>query len=121
MTMPTRPSKPFPDAREIKKKTSYEKIYKVVRKIPRGKVATYGQIARIVDRCTPRMVGYAMAASKGKDLPWQRVINYKGEISLRSRGSGHLLQRELLREEGIPFDLRGRVNLNKFRWNGKGK
>jgi len=67
------------------------------------------------------MVGYAMAASKGKDVPWQRVINYKGEISLRTRGSGHFLQRELLKAEGIRFDRRGRVDLNKFRWNEKGK
>ena len=97
--------------------TRYEKIYDAVRRIPRGKVATYGQIARIVDRCTARMVGYAMAALRGRnDVPWQRVINAKGEISTRSRGDGALRQRKLLEKEGIRFDPRGRVNLRRARW-----
>ena len=97
----------------------YERIYRVVRQIPRGKVATYGQIARIVDRCTARMVGYAMAALRGRtDMPWQRVINSKGEISTRSRGDGALRQRKSLEKEGIRFDSRGRVNLRKVRWAG---
>jgi len=95
----------------------YERIYRVVRQIPWGQVATYGQIARIVDRCTARMVGYAMAALRGRtDVPWQRVINSKGEISTRSRGDGALRQKKLLRKEGIRFDPRGRVNLRKVRW-----
>ncbi len=81
MTLRTQPNKLLPEDQGVENKTPYEKIYQVVRKIPLGKVATYGQIAKIVDRCTPRMVGYAMAASKGADVPWQRVINYKGEIS----------------------------------------
>jgi methylated-DNA-protein-cysteine methyltransferase-like protein len=94
----------------------------VVRKIPRGQVATYGQIAKIVDRCTPRMVGYAMAALRGRtDVPWQRVINSKGEISIRSRGDGALRQRKLLEKEGIRFDQRGRVEFKKFRWKNRGK
>jgi len=98
---------------------SHERIYRVVRQIPRGKVATYGQIARIVDRCTARMVGYAMAALRGRtDVPWQRVINSRGEISIRSRGDGALRQRKLLEKEGIQFDQRGRVNLRKVRWAG---
>ena len=98
----------------------YERIYRVVRQIPRGKVATYGQIARIVDRCTARMVGYAMAALRGRtDVPWQRVINAQGEISTRSRGDGALRQRKLLEREGIHFDSRGRVNFRKTRWTGR--
>jgi methylated-DNA-protein-cysteine methyltransferase-like protein len=97
----------------------YERIYRVVRQIPRGKVATYSQIARIVDRCTARMVGYAMAALRGRtDVPWQRVVNSKGEISTRSRGDGALRQRKSLKKEGIRFDPRGRVNLRKVRWAG---
>ena len=95
----------------------YEQIYHVVRQIPPGKVATYGQIAKIVDRCTARMVGYAMSAlPSNTDVPWQRVINSKGEISRRSRGDGSLRQRRLLQAEGVKFDKRGRVNLGKFRW-----
>ena len=97
--------------------TRYEMIYDAVRQIPRGKVATYGQVARIVDRCTARMVGYAMAALRGRtDVPWQRVINSRGEISTRSRGDGALRQRKLLEKEGIRFDRRNRVNLRKFGW-----
>lgn len=97
----------------------YERIYRAVRQIPPGKVATYGQIARIVDRCTARMVGYAMAALRGRtDVPWQRVINSRGEISTRSRGDGALRQRKLLEKEGIRFDPKGRVRLRKVRWAG---
>ena len=99
------------------KNSAYDRIYAVVRRIPRGRVATYGQIAKIVDRCTARMVGYAMAALRGRtDVPWQRVINAKGEISARSRGDGALRQRKWLDREGIRVDSRGRVNLKKFRW-----
>jgi methylated-DNA-protein-cysteine methyltransferase-like protein len=97
----------------------YEKIYEVVRQVPPGNVATYGQIAKIVGFCTPRMVGYAMAAlPQGVDVPWQRVINHKGEISTRSRGDGAWRQRGLLRTEGIRFDRKGRINLKKVRWPG---
>ena len=97
--------------------TRYEQIYEVVRKIPRGQVATYGQIAKIVGRCTARMVGYAMAALRpGTGVPWQRVVNHQGEISTRSRGDGAIRQRRLLQTEGIRFDRRGRINLKKVRW-----
>ena len=97
----------------------YGKIYDVVRQIPAGKVATYGQIAKIVGFCTPRMVGYAMAAlPHGVNVPWQRVVNHKGEISTRSRGDGARRQRGLLRAEGIRFDRKGRINLKKVRWVG---
>jgi methylated-DNA-protein-cysteine methyltransferase-like protein len=65
------------------------------------------------------MVGYAMAALPwGAGVPWQRVINHKGEISTRSRGDGALRQRRLLQKEGIRFDRKGRVNLKKVRWAG---
>jgi methylated-DNA-protein-cysteine methyltransferase-like protein len=68
------------------------------------------------------MVGYAMAALRGRtDVPWQRVINAKGEISTRSRGDGALRQRRLLEKEGVRFDQRGRVEFKKFRWKNRGK
>ena len=103
----------------LKQPPLYEKIYHVVRQIPVGKVATYGQIAKIVDRCTARMVGYAMAALPSNvDVPWQRVINQRGEISRRSHGDGSLRQRKLLEAEGIQFDRRGRIDLQKGRWSG---
>jgi methylated-DNA-protein-cysteine methyltransferase-like protein len=63
------------------------------------------------------MVGYAMAAlPAGLDVPWQRVINSRGEISPRRSGSGHQEQRRLLEVEGIVFDERGKVNLEEFGW-----
>ena len=71
----------------------YVRIYDLVRQIPPGKVATYGQIAGVVGGCTARMVGYAMAAvPEGLDVPWQRVINAKGKISPHGFGYGTWLQ-----------------------------
>lgn len=97
----------------------YELIYTVIRQIPSGKVATYGQIANIIGECSPRMVGYALAALKsGSDVPWQRVINSQGKISLRNHGGESLLQRQLLLAEGICFDDNGRIDLNKYGWSG---
>lgn len=97
--------------------SSYEAIYAVVRQIPRGRVATYGQIAYFLDRCTARRVGYAMAAlPAGSDVPWQRVINGQGRCSRRSCGDGHEEQRALLEREGVVFDARGRVDLQRYGW-----
>ena len=96
----------------------YERIYTVVRQIPLGKVASYGQIAHIVGGCSAQMIGFAMAGLKPRaDVPWQRVINAQGKISPRI-GFGSLLQRELLEEEGIEFDAEGRVNFERFGWLG---
>jgi methylated-DNA-protein-cysteine methyltransferase related protein len=102
-----------------KRRSLYEEIYAVVRQVPPGKVATYGQIARIVGRCTPRMVGYAMAGTRDDSgIPWQRVINSQGKISPHGDGIGTLLQRQLLEGEGVVFDLEGRVDFDRFGWLG---
>lgn len=94
----------------------YERIYAVVRQIPPGRVASYGQIARIVGGCSAQMVGFAMAAlSPETDVPWQRVINRQGKISPRP-GFGGLIQRELLEEEGVVFDAEGRVDFDVYGW-----
>ncbi len=99
----------------------HESIYSIVRLIPSGRVATYGQIAAFAGRCTPRMVGYAMASvASGSDVPWHRVINSKGTISLRSGSDGHDVQRSMLESEGVVFDERGRVELGRFGWTGPG-
>ncbi len=99
----------------------HESIYAVVRQVPSGRVATYGQIAAIGDRCTPRMVGYAMAAVPfGSDVPWHRVINSRGEISTRATGDDCPEQRAMLEAEGVRFDERGRVDLEEFGWAGPG-
>ena len=95
----------------------YQRIIDVVRQVPYGQVATYGQIALIVGDCTPRMVGYCLASLEfDSDVPWQRIINYKGMVSPRSSGHGSQMQRELLEEEGVVFDDRGRVSFRKFGW-----
>jgi alkylated DNA nucleotide flippase Atl1 len=78
----------------------YERIYAMVRRIPPGKVTTYGRIAELVGGCTARMVGYAMAALKrgaAPDVPWQRVINAQGKISIHGDGIGNAMQRTLSR------------------------
>jgi methylated-DNA-protein-cysteine methyltransferase-like protein len=98
-------------------------VWDLVCQIPPGKVAAYGQIARLIPppegveakaylALGPRWVGAAMSKCPD-DVPWQRVINSKGEISLRP---GAEEQRRLLEEEGVEFDARGRVDLVRFGW-----
>ncbi len=99
--------------------SSYQRIYDVVRRIPEGRVATYGQVAALAGLPGhARQVGYALhALPEGSDVPWQRVINARGEVSQRSGpGWEEGYQRHLLEEEGVVFDLRGRVDLKRFRW-----
>lgn len=97
-----------------------ERIYDVVRQIPPGKVASYGQIARIVGLgISAQMVGFALAGLKeGSDVPWQRVINAQGRISLPGMGGAH--QKSLLLEEGIEIDEKGQIDLERFGWQGPG-
>jgi len=100
-------------------------VWEIVRQIPLGKVVTYGQIARMIPppggmdpktytAFAPRWVGGAMAACP-EDVPWQRVINSKGEISSRP---GAETQRRLLEEEGVEFNERARVDLKTYGWQG---
>lgn len=97
---------------------TYATIWKTVSRIPRGKVATYGQIAVLAKLPGhARQVGYAMHGLPSHTrVPWHRVINAKGEISPRKRGGGELTQRVLLEQEGVRFSWRGRVDLTKYGW-----
>lgn len=98
---------------------TYERIYTVVRQIPAGKVASYGQVAAIVGGVTPRMVGYAMAAvPEGSDVPWQRVINSQGKVSPRADHLGSEVQRMRLADEGVYFVRNGAVDWSQVRWPG---
>lgn len=98
---------------------TYQRVYAVVRRIPPGKVASYGQIAAIVGNCTARMVGYALGGLAAEDdVPWQRVINAQGKISPRGPGLGALIQRDLLEEEGVEFNAAGKVDWRTVRWSG---
>ena len=99
----------------------HDRIYAMVRRIPTGKVCTYGRIAELVGGCTARMVGYAMAAlksGKSPDVPWQRVINSQGKISVHGDGIGNALQRVKLEEEGVEFDRKGRIDFARYGWLG---
>lgn len=97
---------------------SRAKIWAAVRRIPKGRVATYGQIATVAGYDGhARQVGYAMAAlPQGSDVPWHRVVNSYGEISLRSGGDSDELQRLLLEAEGVEFGTNGRIDLRRYRW-----
>jgi methylated-DNA-protein-cysteine methyltransferase related protein len=99
----------------------YDRIYAMVRRVPPGKVTTYGRIAALVGGCTARMVGYAMSALKrgtAPDVPWQRVINAKGKISIHGDGIGNAMQRAILEDEGVEFDENNRVDFSRFGWFG---
>ena len=103
--------------------SSYVRIYAVVARIPAGRVATYGQVAAMAGLGkAARQVGYALhALPEGSPLPWHRVINSRGEVSLRAIPGYDGWQRHLLQEEGVVFDARGRVDLERFRWEPRSR
>lgn len=93
-----------------------EAILDLVRTIPPGQVASYGQIAGYLPGVTPRLVGYALAGSGARgDVPWHRVVNAAGGISGHAGGAE---QRRRLAEEGAGFGADGRVDLARCRWRG---
>lgn len=96
----------------------WERFYAAIRRIPSGKVATYGQIAALAGLDGhARQVGYALhALPSGSDVPWHRVINARGEVSQRTAGDSHELQRKLLEAEGVRFNARGRVAMKEVQW-----
>lgn len=99
----------------------YDRIYAMVKRVPPGKVTTYGRVAELVGGCSARMVGYAMAALKSgtaPEVPWQRVINAQGKISIHGDGIGNAMQRILLEQEGVLFDQQGKVDFSIFGWPG---
>jgi len=98
--------------------TSYERIYTVVRRIPRGRVATYGQVAALAGLGGhARQVGYALhALATERAVPWHRVVNARGQISPRTEPGGDLIQRRLLEREGVNFDAADRLELGRYRW-----
>ncbi len=93
----------------------YQRIYQLTRQIPRGRVSTYGRIAKTAGT-TPRVVGFAMAALPyGSDVPWQRVVNSQGRVSPRTDGNGNLLQKDLLVSEGVVFRSE-KIDLKSYLW-----
>ena len=109
---PRRPAEP------VRPLGSYARIYAVVRRVPRGKVASYGQVARLAGLPgRARQVGYAMyALPAGSSVPWQRVVNAQGKVSRRRVPGAELTQRMLLEREGVRFGPGGRIPLARYGW-----
>ena len=103
-----------------KKLSFFEKVYILVRMIPEGKVASYGQIAAHLGHPrAARTVGWALhGIPEGSDVPWQRVINSKGLITISNVEYSASLQRHLLEEEGVVFEDDERVDMGVYRWDG---
>ncbi len=98
--------------------TTYQLIYATVRQIPRGKVATYGQVAELAGLPRQaRQVGYALHALPAKTtVPWHRVVNAQGKISLRTEGGADTEQQRRLQREKVRFNERGVIDLKVYRW-----
>lgn len=111
-------SKPPP----VRDRQLYERIYAVVRQVPKGQVTTYGQVALVAGAASARIVGYAMSSLPGgSDVPWHRVINSRGRISARKDGGAESPeQRRLLQAEEVRFDKAGRVDFARVAWPGPG-
>jgi methylated-DNA-protein-cysteine methyltransferase-like protein len=108
-----------------KKPNFYDQVYAVVRRVPRGKVTSYGRVARMLGRPrAARAVGYALNALKDKEqsdfepVPWQRVINSQGRISINNREHSAQEQATLLREEGIVVSPDLRIDMTTYLWEG---
>ena len=95
----------------------FERVWRLVRRIPRGKVATYGQLSALIDRrLTPVGIGWAIRAAGETAIPWQRVVNGRGGISTDKQHPG--LQRSLLEAEGVRFGRDGLIDLSRYGWRG---
>jgi methylated-DNA-protein-cysteine methyltransferase-like protein len=107
-------------ARE-KRKTfgPFERVWRLVKAIPRGRVATYGQLSRMIDlRLSAVGIGWAIHAAPDESIPWHRVVNSRGGISTEREHPG--LQRAMLEAEGIRFDAVGCIELARVGWRPSG-
>ncbi|MFC1481863.1 MGMT family protein [Candidatus Neomarinimicrobiota bacterium] len=102
-------------SRSSRQSELYSRIYKAVRSIPEGRVSTYGRIADLAG-CPrqARLVGYALHRGGDDSIPWHRVINYKGRISLDSNAMAGNIQQALLENEGVVFSKDGAVDLDRY-------
>jgi len=98
----------------------FEQVRRIVCLIPRAKVATYGQVARLLQRPrAARMVGWALhglSDEQAMEVPWQRVVGAGGRLTTYGRTDWSDLQRQLLRAEGVEFDERGHIDMTRFGW-----
>ena len=98
-------------------------VISIVRKIPRGRVATYGQIAHLAGnpRGVRGVVWILKSSSSTQSLPWHRVVNAKGKISFPLMSDLYLRQKRLLQEENIPFDADEKIDLDLYQWKTRTK
>lgn len=103
-------------------RTFYDEVYDMVRRIPRGRATTYGHVAALCGKPrAARTVGWALhALPENSDVPWQRVINRRGGISISKIGLPPALQKALLRSEGVHFRRDGTVDLARYGWRPEG-
>ena len=100
------------------KNTFYDRVYAFVEQVPAGRVVTYGQVAlELGSPAAARAVGYALHfLPPNSGVPWWRVVNVRGAISLKGRGPEADIQRQLLEADGVTFDTTGRMDLHRYRW-----
>jgi methylated-DNA-protein-cysteine methyltransferase-like protein len=100
----------------------FQQVYLLVRQIPRGRVASYGQIAALLGHPrAARTVGWALNAlvdAEAPEVPWHRVINHAGRITIARAGLNPEVQRRLLEDEGVEFDQAGYVDMRRYGWRG---
>ena len=98
-----------------------ERVYEIVRQIPKGRVMTYGQIAEMLgEGYTARTVGYVMHGADAESVPWQRVINAQGKCSTGTMTLPVNLQQTILESEGVKFNAGGKCDLNAVLWTPSG-
>jgi methylated-DNA-protein-cysteine methyltransferase-like protein len=108
-------SKKRPARKEAPADGPFQRVWAIVRRIPRGRVATYGQLSEMIDRrLTPVGIGWAIRAAGPGSIPWHRVVNSRGGISTDKEHPG--LQRRKLEAEGLHFDTEGQVDLERAGW-----
>lgn len=98
--------------------SSFDEVYRIARAIPRGRVTSYGRIARMMERpLSPKGVGWAMSQCPD-DVPWQRVVGAQGDVRTDSRADmPEGVQRAMLEAEGVRFDTKGRVQMQAHLWD----
>ena len=109
--------KPTPKRETSKRVGPFESVWSIVKRVPRGRVVTYGQLSQMIEqRLSPVGVGWAIRAAPDESIPWQRVVNSRGGISTDREHPG--LQRTMLEAEGVGFDREGCIDLTRFGWRG---
>lgn len=96
-------------------------VYRIVKRCPRGRIVSYGAVAAMLGQPrAARAVGKALnALPEGSNVPWWRVVNSRGEVSIRGVQHGEILQRTLLEREGVRFGRNGRISWEAYGWSGK--